>query len=163
VTAPGTVVWFTGLPASGKSTLAARVRDRLRRASVMLDSDAMREVLEASSYAADDRDRFYRVLGNLAANLAHQGVVVLVAATAQRRAYRELARARAPRFVGVWVRASAEQCARRDVKRLYARASAGEIALPGVAVPYEPPSTPDVIAEGGHDEAAADAIRALVD
>jgi adenylylsulfate kinase len=163
VTAPGTVVWFTGLPASGKSTLAERVRDQLPRASVILDSDTMRDVLEAGSYAADDRDRFYRVLANLAANLAHQGLAVLVAATAQRRAYRELARAHAPSFVEVWVRTSADQCAQRDVKGLYARARAGQIALPGIAVAYEPPTNPDVVAEGGHDEAAARAILALVE
>jgi len=163
VTAAGTVVWFTGLPASGKSTLAERVRDRLRHAAVILDSDAMRDVLEASSYAADDRERFYRVLANLAANLAHQGIVVLVAATAQRRAFRALARAHAPHFVEVWVRTPADQCAQRDVKGLYARASAGEIALPGVAVPYEPPTHPDVVAEGGLDEAALGQILALVE
>ena len=162
MTTSGAVVWFTGLPASGKSTLAERVRDRLRHAAVILDSDAMRDVLEASSYAADDRERFYRVLANLAAHLAHQRIVVLVAATAQRRAYRELARAHAPRFVEVWVRTPAELCAQRDVKGLYARARAGHIELPGVAVAYEPPLHPDVVADGGHDEAAAAAIQALV-
>lgn len=160
----GTVVWITGLPASGKSTLAERVRARLGARSLILDSDALRIVLEADSYATTDRDRFYRVLANLAAALAHQGLVVLVAATAQRRAYRELARRAAPRYVEVWVRTPAAECAQRDVKGLYARAAAGELpALPGVGVPYEPPSSPDVTAEGGLDDAAAAAIQALVD
>jgi len=162
MTGTGVVVWLTGLPASGKSTLAERVRARLARAAVVLDSDAMRELLEASSYAAEDRERFYRVLARLAAHLAHQGLVVLVAATAQRRAYRALARELAPRFVEVWVRTPAVECARRDVKGLYARAGAGEIALPGIGAPYEPPLQPDVTADGGLDDGAAAAIHALV-
>ena len=162
MTCRGGVVWFTGLPASGKSTLAELVRARLGRPAIILDSDTMREVLEASSYAAEDRDQFSRVLARLAANLAHQGLVVLVAATAQRRAHRALARELAPRFVEVWVRTPAAECARRDVKGLYARAGAGEIALPGISTLYEPPLDPDVIAEGGLDKKAAAAIQALV-
>ena len=160
---PGVVVWFTGLPASGKSTLAERVRARLHRAALVLDSDVMRELLEAGSYAGDDRDRFYRVLANVAANLASQGLVVLVAATAQRRAYRDRARELSPRFIEVWVRTSSADCARRDVKGLYARARAGEIeTLPGVGAAYEPPSNPDVVADGGLDEAALTAIENLI-
>jgi adenylylsulfate kinase len=159
----GVVVWFTGLPASGKSTLAERVRARLGRPTLILDSDVMRGVLEADGYAPDDRDRFYRELAEIAAMLARQGLVVLVAATAQRRAYRAVARRLAPRFVEVWVRTPASACARQDVKGLYARAAAGQIALPGVAVPYEPPLAPDVTAGGGLDDAAAAAIAALIE
>jgi adenylylsulfate kinase len=159
----GVVVWFTGLPASGKSTLAARVRSQLVTPSILLDSDVMREVFEAESYTTTDRDRFYRVLANLAATLARQGLVVMVAATARCRAHRELARKIAPRFVEVWVRTQVAECARRDVKGLYVRAEAGELpTFPGVGVPYEPPTSPDVIAEGGFDDTALAAIRQLV-
>lgn len=155
----GIVVWLTGLPASGKSTLAARVNARLAHPAVILDSDELRTILEASSYATTDREHFYRVLARLAATLARQGLVVLVAATAQRRAHRDHARDLAPRFLEVFVSTPLEECARRDVKGLYAGAAAGEIAaLPGVGVAYEPPQHPDIVSEGGHDERAVAAI-----
>ena len=160
----GVVVWLTGLPSSGKSTLALRVRNRLRRPAVVLDSDALRDLLELESYTAKDRDRFYRVLANLAASFARQGFVVLVAATAHRRLHREHARRVAPRFVEVWVATPLDECTRRDVKGLYAKAHAGTItSLPGVDLPYDPPREPDVTATGGLDDAAVIAIQQLVE
>jgi len=165
VTTRGVVVWFTGLPASGKTTLAKHVRDRLasRASCVLLDSDEVRDLLEDHTYDADRRDHFYKVLGNLAVLLARQGHVVLVAATAPRRAYRERVRAEAPAFVEIYVRTPLEACEARDLKGLYARARAGaSSSLPGVGVPYEPPFSPDVTAEGGLDRDAAAVIDRLV-
>lgn len=163
----GTIVWFTGLPASGKSTLAERTRGHLKslgHAAVILDGDAVRVVLGAGGYGTGDRDAFYRTLADLAALLAHQDTIVLVAATAPRRVHRALARQTGCRFVEVWVRASQADCEARDYKGLYARARRGEItALPGLGVPYEPPEHPDVIAEGGLDDDAVAAIARLVD
>lgn len=154
-----TVVWFTGLPASGKTTLAEGVRDRL--GGVLLDSDVLREVLETDDYA--DRDAFYRRLGTLAAMLARQGHLVLVAATAPRRVHRATARALAPRFVEVHVATPRDECERRDPKQLYAAARAGRAPLlPGVGVPYEAPLAPDVVAQGGADPAAVLAIERRV-
>src|SRR5205807_1416476 len=71
----GAIVWFTGLPSSGKTTLARRVQSQLAhagRAAVLLDSDELRGVFDAHSYAPGDRDRFYRALAALAALLARQ-------------------------------------------------------------------------------------------
>lgn len=165
----GAVAWFTGLPASGKSTLARRVQSRLigRGCPVaLLDSDELREVLEVSSYDAPDRDRFYRAVAGLAALLARQGLVVLVAATAASRGHRDGARAAigaTGRFVEVWVRTPLVMCEARDPKRLYARARAGELPeLPGVGVAFEPPLAPEVVADGGLDEVAAARTIALV-
>lgn len=161
----GIVLWFTGLPASGKSTLATRVRDLVaaRRSCVVLDSDALREALEATTYGDVAREGFYRSLANLAALIARQGHVVLVAATAPLRVHREHARAVAPEFVEIWVRTPLAACEARDPKGLYARARAGDAPrLPGVGAPYEAPPAPDVTAEGGLDEAAAEAIARLV-
>jgi adenylylsulfate kinase len=165
----GTIVWFTGLPASGKSTLARRVQahfTRTGRASVVLDGDELRDILGSHAYAPEDRDRFYRALAALAAVLANQGIVVLVAATAPRR--RDRARARAEVadgvFVEVWVKTPLSECEVRDPKGLYARARYGEIReLPGVGVAYEPPEAPEVIADGGFDEAAVAAIECQLD
>ncbi|HEU0035821.1 MAG TPA: adenylyl-sulfate kinase [Kofleriaceae bacterium] len=158
---PGIVVWFTGLPASGKSTLAARVRDRLPERAILLDSDELRDALATQRYDAADRDAFYATVGKLAALLAHQGHVVLVAATAARRAHRDAARALAPRFVEVHVATPLAECEARDVKGLYARARRGDApTLPGIGVAFEPPTHPDVTARGGHDDAAVEQIVA---
>lgn len=161
--AGGAVVWLTGLPASGKSTLAARLRERLEalgRAAVVLDGDEVRQALwPRPGYSEEERDAFYRTLGGLAALLARQGLMVLVAATAPRRAHREAARALWPRFVEVFVDVPAEECARRDPKGLWARARAGEApTLPGAGAIYEPPEAPEVRAAGGEDAAAVEAV-----
>jgi len=162
----GTIVWFTGLPASGKSTLAERTRIHLRslgRAAVVLDGDAVRDVLGADAYGDADRDTFYRVLADLAVLIARQDAIVLVAATAPRRVHRDRARDRGCRFLEVWVRATREDCEARDVKGLYARARRGDIqALPGVGVPFEMAAHPDVVAEGGLDDTAVVAVARLV-
>jgi adenylylsulfate kinase len=160
----GVVVWFTGLPASGKSTLAGRVRDLVGRPVAMLDSDQLRTAIGATSYASEDRDAFYAALATTAGELAWNGQIVLVAATAPKRAYREAARRAAPAFVEVFVRADLAQCEARDTKGNYARARAGLApTLPGVGVPYEAPQTPDVVADGGTDVAAAAAIVAAIE
>jgi len=161
----GAIVWFTGLPASGKTTLAHRVRAALPPVpgALVLDSDELRAALGERGFADDDRDRFYAIVARLAVMVAHQGLIALVAATAPRRAHRDAARASGAPFVEVWVRTSAEECARRDPKGLYAAARRGDVpALPGVGAAYEPPASPDVIADGGEDERALAAILELV-
>lgn len=165
----GAIVWFTGLPASGKTTLARRVQAELARASrpaVLLDSDELRAVLEARSYAPDDRDRFYRALSGLAVLLARQGSVALVAATAPHRVDRDRTRAALAEagaavgpFVEVWVKTPLAECEARDPKGLYAKARRGEThELPGVSVAYEEPQAPEVVAERGTEDTAIAAI-----
>jgi adenylylsulfate kinase len=161
-----TIIWFTGLPASGKSTLAERTREALAataRAAVVLDGDTVRDCIGARGYAADDRDAFYRALAALAAMIARQGVIAIVAATAPRREHRDAARIPGIRLVEVWVRATLAECEARDVKQLYGRARRGEVdALPGIGVAFEPPEHADVIASGGRDDPALAAITRLV-
>lgn len=159
----GAVVWITGLPSSGKSTLARAVLARLAargRPGLLLDGDAVRAALvPRPGYDAVGRGTFYETLGNLALLVARQGLVAVVAATAHRRAYRDRVRRRASRFVEVWVDASPEVCAERDPKGLWARARAGDAPdLPGVGPAYEPPLAPEVVARGGEDRAAAEAV-----
>lgn len=161
----GAVVWLTGLPASGKTTLASRLRERLvslGAPAVLLDGDALRPILAPElDYGTGGRDEFYRRLGELAALIARQGGVALVAATAPTRAQRARARTMAPRFVEVHVDVPLEECAARDPKGLYARARAGQVSdLPGAGAPYEPPVAADVVARGGRDEAAVEAVVA---
>lgn len=159
----GAVVWLTGLPASGKSTLATAVAVALRAAGrepVILDGDALRPVLGAAGYDDEGRDRFYRALGALAVTLAGQGLIVLVPATAHRRAWRDLARAAAPRFVEVLVDTPLAECRRRDPRGLYAAAGPGS-TLPGVGVAYEPPTAPEVVI-APDDEAAVERVLAAL-
>ncbi len=163
----GTVVWITGLPGAGKSALAARVAERVRGAGIscaVLDGDEVRSVLERpAGRGAAERDAFYESLARLAALLARQGLAVVVAATANRAAYRDRARALAPRYVEVHVATPATECERRDPKGLYAAVRAGAASeVPGVDAPYEAPSAPDVTAFGGEDGAAVERIVALV-
>jgi len=167
VSAAGAVVWVTGLPAAGKSTLARRLRDRLAaegHRAVLLDGDAVRAALvPPPGYEPAARAAFYETLGNLALTIAEQGLVVVVAATAHRRAFRDAVRARADRFVEVFVDAPAADCAARDTKGLWARARAGEApALPGAGLPYEAPLAPEVVAAGGEDAAAVEAAIAAL-
>jgi adenylylsulfate kinase len=160
----GAVVWLTGLPASGKSTLAARLATRLResrRAVLVLDGDDVRAAMVPSpGYDEAARDGFYGTLANLAALAARQGLIALVPATAHRRRWRALARAAAPRFVEVHVATSLDECRRRDPRGVYARADL--TAVPGVGVPYEAPDAADVVAPTGDDPVAADRVLALL-
>lgn len=162
----GAVVWITGLPSAGKSTLAHAAFRRFveaNRRSILLDGDAVRAAMRPPpGYGEEARAHFYETLGNLAAMLAQQGHVVLVPATAHLRVFREKARAVAPRFFEVYVCAPVERCAERDAKGLYAAAREGKVSgLPGFDLPYEPPEAPDVVALGGMDEEAVQKILRL--
>lgn len=161
----GVVCWITGLPQSGKSTLARRLEAALpaRVRCVRLDGDELREALGAEGYEPADRAGFYTTLTALAALLARGGHVVVVAATAPSRSTRARARALAPRFVEVWVRTSLDDCMARDHKGLYQRARDGQAPhLPGVGARYEAPTAAEVVADGGHDERAlAELVAAL--
>ncbi|HEV8244504.1 MAG TPA: adenylyl-sulfate kinase, partial [Polyangiaceae bacterium] len=110
----GAVVWFTGRPAAGKSTLAISAATKLRErglALALLDGDEVRSLLvPRPGYDEPERDAFYATLAGLAALLANQGLVVLVAATAHRKSYRDRARRLAPRFVEVHVDVPLQEC-----------------------------------------------------
>lgn len=164
----GVVVWFTGKPSCGKSTLARRVREALAArglTATLLDGDEVRAALQPKpGYDESSRAAFYATLGNLAALLARQGATVLVAATAHARAFRERARASAPRFVEVYVDVSDEELVRRDAKGLYRAVREGRLrGVPGADVPYEVPESPEVRAAGGKDDAAIARVLAAID
>lgn len=152
-------MWISGLPSSGKSTFARGLSARLRQVTAphcVLDGDAVRAALHpAPGYTPEARAHFYETLVDLAVLLANQGLIVLVAATAGLREYRERARERAPRYFEVEVATELAECERRDSKGLYAGARAGRVEhVPGVSAPYERAESPDVVASGGKDEAA---------
>jgi adenylylsulfate kinase len=106
-------------------------------------------------YTSTERDDFYLTLGNLAIELAEQGLVVLVPATANRKLYRDRIRARAPRFIEVWMTATLDECRFRDAKKLYAQFADGKLrGVPGEDTIYEAPQFSEVTADGGDDDAA---------
>ena len=159
----GVVAWFTGLPSSGKSTLAKAVAGELRLRdihAVILDSDDLRAAMPELGYDEGSRDKLYTTLGRLAALVARQGHVVLVPATAHRRAYRDAARAIAPAFLEIFVDTPLDECKRRDTKGLYA---ANNTQAPGVGVPYEPPAHPDIRVQQEDQVAVAAAIAQQID
>lgn len=151
----GFAIWLTGLPSSGKTTLAYTLSSMLLDRGVavqVLDSDELRQKLTPNpTYSPEERDWFYGVVTYLAGLLTDDGVNVLVAATASRRAYREAARVRIDRFAEVYVDCSREVCRARDPKGLWKRAAKGAIsALPGVGTPYEPPQSPEIRVDTAH-------------
>ena len=149
----GATVWLTGLPASGKSTLAVEVEALLvgaGRPALRLDGDNLRHGLNGDlGFSAADRAENVRRTAHAAALLAEAGVVALVALVSPYAADRDAARAiheaaGAP-FLEVWIATSLAECERRDPKGLYARARAGELqGLTGVDDPYEAPAAPEL-------------------
>ena len=148
----GLALWLTGLSGAGKSTIAegvaAELRRRGRRVEV-LDGDAIRENLSRGlGFSREDRDTNIRRIGFVAELLARNGVIVIVAAISPYRAARDEVRGRIGRFVEVHVHCPLEELVRRDVKGLYRRALAGEIAnFTGVSDPYEEPVQPEVVVD----------------
>jgi adenylylsulfate kinase len=146
---PGFAIWLTGLPSSGKTTLAQALSHFLLERGIsvqVLDSDDLRRRLTPHpTYSSAERDWFYDVVIFLIGLLTDNGVNVMIAATAPRRAYRDAARSRINRFAEVYVDCSPEVCRKRDPKGLWKSADKGEITLlPGVGTSYEPPESPEV-------------------
>ena len=133
---PETVVWITGLPSSGKTSLGERLRSRfieMGKPCALLDGDDVRDSLvPRPGYSPLERDAFYETLARLAALLARQGIVVIVAATSHRAIYRD---------------------------RAYDGTASG---LPGVAEQYEAPLNPEIVATGGFDDIAVERVMAAV-
>jgi bifunctional enzyme CysN/CysC len=152
----GATIWFTGLPASGKSTLAVAVERALvesGRVAYLLDGDNLRHGLSDDlGFSAGDRAENIRRVGHLTRLLADSGVVALASLVSPLKSDRELARAlndaaKLP-FLEIHVATPVSECERRDPKGLYARARAGELkGLTGIDAPYEPPENPDLVVD----------------
>jgi len=159
----GFILWFTGLSGAGKSTLAERLREALstERAVEILDGDEVRTHLSKGlGFSREDRDTNIRRIGFVARLLARNGVVAITAAIspyAETRAeMRHLAEAEGIPFVEIYAQAALDSLIRRDVKGLYRKALAGEIAhFTGVSDPYEPPASPEVVLQTDREDPEA--------
>jgi adenylylsulfate kinase len=148
----GFVLWFTGLSGAGKSTIAELVVPELERRGLLvdtLDGDEIRTHLSKGlGFSKEDRDTNIERIGWIASRLARAGAAVVVSAISPYEETRRTARAMVEQhaaFVEIHVATSVEECARRDVKGLYAKAFAGEIAeFTGVSDPYEEPPRPEL-------------------
>ena len=148
----GVTIWFTGLPSSGKTTLAHALAKRLADEGYdrveVLDGDLAREHLtKGLGFSREDRAENVRRIGWVASLLARNGVVVLASVISPYRDDRDAVREmHGERFVEVHVATPLEVCAERDVKGLYAKQRAGELTgLTGVDDPYEAPLRPEVV------------------
>jgi bifunctional enzyme CysN/CysC len=167
----GATIWFTGLPASGKSTIAAALEERLvvdGRSAYRLDGDNLRHGLnENLGFSAEDRTENVRRTAHAARLLADAGTISVVSLVspyaADRAAARQAHEAAGLEFVEVFVDTPVEECERRDPKGLYAKARAGEIeGMTGVDDPYEAPATPDLVLHPGDAPVAVDRLLALL-
>lgn len=151
----GLALWITGLPGSGKSTVADGIK-RLHPDFVILRMDELRKVVTPQpTYSDTERDLLYRSLVYLAQVLTECGRDVIIDATGNRRRWRDLARSLIPRFVEVYLKCAVEECILREKKRTVLRGAPAGIyekgksgwPVPGINAPYEEPLSPEIEVE----------------
>lgn len=150
------VVWFTGLPGCGKTTIAKRVEALLHEKGIdakTLQLDEIRKVITPyPRYTEEERDIVYASLAYMAKLLMEAGKNVIIDATANRQRYRDLARKQIPIFGEVYIQAPLNVCMEREAKRkaefapkdIYLKAVSERSAVPGVNVAYEEPQNPEI-------------------
>lgn len=148
----GLTIWFTGLPGSGKSTIANLAAEKLKARGYKverLDGDIVRKSLTRDlGFSKDDRNKNIERVTFVAKLLTRNGVIVLSSFVSPYRAARENARKEIGLFFEVYVKCSIEECMRRDVKGMYKKAVAGEIKeFTGISDPYEEPKSAELILE----------------
>jgi adenylylsulfate kinase len=148
----GVVIWFTGLPSSGKSTLAHAVEEELYtrgHLSYVLDGDNIRHGLNKNlGFSPEDREENIRRIGEVAKLFAQAGVITMTAFISPYRRDRDKARhlLEDGEFIEVFVKVSLEEAEQRDPKGLYKKARAGEIKeFTGISAPYEEPINPELV------------------
>jgi adenylylsulfate kinase len=164
----GRAFWLTGLPGSGKTTLALAAKKAIP-GIVLLHMDEMRKVVTPRpTYSDDERDHLYLGMVYTAMVLTREGYDVIIDATANQRRWRDRARELIPGFHEIYVKCTLELCREREEKRkdifaptgIYRKAAAGW-PVPGVNVPYEEPLHPELVIDCGSrvaDEAADELI-----
>jgi len=156
----GIVIWFTGLPGSGKTTIANGVANALRTKGYkveVLDGDWVRKTINPDAgFTFEERRRHLLRVAWIARLLARNGVIVLCSFVSPYRSVREEVRKiieeEGIKFIEVYVKCSLEECIKRDPKGLYRKALAGEIKnFTGISDPYEEPLSPELVVDTEHD------------
>lgn len=143
-------VWFTGLPCSGKTTIAREVMKRLedKYDVELLDGDTVRDYIRNRDFSREGRNKHLRYIALMARLLSKRGVIVLCSFVSPYRENRDFARKINDNFVEVYVKAPLELCIERDVKGMYKKALNGEIkSFTGIDDPYEEPDNPELVIE----------------
>ena len=162
----GSVLWFTGLSGSGKTTTAVQVYQRLLEAgrpAELLDGDAIRTTLgKGLGFSREDRLENIRRMAFVANLLSRHGITVLVSAITPYREMRDYLREHVSGYVEIYVNCSLEQCEARDVKGLYAKARRQEIQqFTGISDAYEEPERADIVIDTQHQTVEANTERIL--
>jgi adenylylsulfate kinase len=164
----GVTVWFTGLSASGKSTVAVMVDQILTNRGhhcCILDGDNIRHGLNSDlGFSPEDRTENIRRIGEVAKLFTHNGIIALTAFISPYRADRDRNRAilEVGDFIEVYVDCPLEICERRDPRGLYAKARAGELDdFTGISAPYEPPLRPELVLHTGIESEIESAVRVV--
>lgn len=143
-----TILWFTGLSGSGKSTISEKVYAKLKQEGYPvehLDGDAVREVFPTTGFSKEERDSHVKRIGFVASLLQKHGVFVVASFISPYQDARDFVRHRSEDFTEVYISTPLEECERRDVKGLYAKARKGEIDnFTGINDPYEVPESPEL-------------------
>ncbi len=168
--ARGATLWFTGLPSSGKSTIARAVQQRLLDRGLpveLLDGAEVRESLSRGlGFSKEDREEHIRRMGYVAKLLSRNGIIAICAAVSPYRATRDEVRRHTHHFVEVYVECPVEVAEQRDTDGWYARARRGEVEeFTGINAPYEPPGTPEVHIRSDREtvDAAADKVMSRLE
>jgi len=147
----GVTVWFTGLPCSGKTTIAKEVKRILEekgRDVELLDGDTIRDYIRNKDFSKEGRNKHLRYIAVMSRLLSKRGVIVLCSFVSPYRENRDFARSICDDFVEVYVKTPVEVCIERDVKGMYKKALNGEIkGFTGIDDPYEEPENPELIVE----------------
>lgn len=162
----GFTVWFTGLPCSGKSTVARLLQKHLLDRGLpaeLLDGDEMRRRLtKGLGFTKEGRDDNIRRISFVANLLTRNGVATIACAISPYRDIREEARREIGRFVEVYVKCPLEVCISRDVKGMFQKAISGEIRnFTGISDPYEEPLNPEVVVETDRESPEASAAKIM--
>lgn len=166
------VIWITGLPGSGKSTIASRLKELIPSAVILSMDEARKIITPQPCYSEKERDYVYRSIVFTAMILNSLGQDVIIDATAHRRRWRALAREVLKNFFEIYVKCPLRKCMERERGRtsthgappeIYEKAAKGH-PVPGMSVPYEEPHRPDIVIDSERetpDEATQRIIRML--
>jgi adenylylsulfate kinase len=166
------VLWITGLPGCGKSTVALKVKEMLPDVTILRMDDLRKIVTPAPTYSDEEREHVYRALVYTAKTLYEAGQNVIIDATGNRRSWRQLARELIPGYMEVYLECPVKLCIEREKtrtdthaapKNIYEKGKAGW-PVPGIKVPYDTPVNPELIIDSENEppEKAAEKIVKMI-